>query len=62
MTAGRALVVMMARVKKTTGGKLWLKPWGVPKISQTAKVNIAKRKKRIADNYVGVQYQMYLET
>jgi hypothetical protein len=42
--------VMMARVMKTTGGKLWLKPWGVPKITKANKRNFKKRSKRIQEN------------
>jgi len=45
-------VVMMARVMKTTGGRLWHKPWGVPKITKANKVNFKKRSKRVQDNQV----------
>jgi len=44
------LAVMMARVMKTTGGRLWLKPWGVPKITKANKANFKKRSKRMLEN------------
>ena len=43
---------MMARVMKTTGGRLWLKPWGVPKITKANKANFKKRSKRMQENQV----------
>ena len=46
--------VMMARVMKTTGGKLWLKPWGVPKITKANKRNFKQRSKRIQENQVSL--------
>jgi len=49
---------MMARVMKTTGGRLWHKPWGVPKITKANKVNFKKRSKRVQDNQkILKQYQ-----
>ena len=48
------LAVMMARVMKTTGGRLWLKPWGVPKITKANKANFKKRSKRMQENQVSL--------
>lgn len=45
---------MMARVMKTTGGRLWLKPWGVPKITKANKANFKKRSKRMLENQVSL--------
>ena len=50
MGAWARAVVMMARVKKTTGGKLWHKPWGIPKVTPTQKVNYKKRNQRLRSN------------
>lgn len=46
----KTFAVMMARVMKTTGGRLWHKPWGVPKITKANKVNFKKRSKRMQEN------------
>ncbi|KAK9904669.1 hypothetical protein WJX75_000089 [Coccomyxa subellipsoidea] len=32
-------------VKKTTGGKLWNKPWGLPPLTRTQKANKSKGRK-----------------
>lgn len=37
-------------VFKTTGGKLWNKPWGIPKTTRTQKGNKRKNKLQIARN------------
>ena len=50
MGAWARAVVMMARVKKTTGGKLWHKLWGIPKVTPTQKVNYKKRNRRLRSN------------
>ena len=46
----KTFAVMMARVMKTTGGRLWHNPWGVPKITKANKVNFKKRSKRMQEN------------
>ena len=47
-----SFAVLMARVMKTTGGKLWLKPWGVPKITKANKRNFKQRSQRMQENQV----------
>jgi len=38
------------KVLKTTGGKLWHKPWGVPSPSRAARKNAAAAEKVVAAN------------
>jgi len=47
---GGTFAVMMARVFKTTGGRQWLKPWGVPTITKANKRNFKQRSKRTQEN------------
>jgi len=42
--------VTLCRVLKTTGGKLWHKPWGVPSQSRASKKNASAAAKTVASN------------